>query len=73
MMVNAGGVIGNLLLASMVDANPALMPNAIALVLTIWLLGSTFWIVPYFTYPKEAKECDELLADRRIEIESKST
>ena len=73
MMLNMGGVIGNLVLASMVQANPALMPNAIALVLTIWLIGSTLWIVPYFSYPKEAKECDELLADRRREIESKST
>jgi len=73
MMLNIGGVIGNLVLASMVQANPALMPNAIALVLTIWLIGSTLWIVPYFSYPKEARECDELLAERRREIESKST
>lgn len=73
MMVNAGGVIGNLVLASMVQANPALMPNAIALVLSIFLIGSTLWIVPYFYYPKEARECDELMVDRRREIESKST
>ena len=73
MMVNMGGMIGNLVLASMVQANPALMPNAIALVLTIWLIGSTLWIVPYFSYPKEAKECDELMVDRRKELESKST
>jgi len=73
MMVNAGGVLGNLVLASMVHANPALMPNAIALVLIIWLIGSTLWIVPYFYYPKEAQACDELMADRRKEIESKCT
>ena len=73
MMLNAGGVIGNLVLASMVQTNPALMPTAIALVLSIWLIGSTFWIVPYFTYPKEARECDELMGDRRKELESKST
>ena len=73
MMANLGGVIGHLVIASMVQVNPDLMPNAIALVLTIYLIGSTLWIVPYFSYPKEAKECDELLADRRREIESKST
>jgi MFS family permease len=73
MMTNLGGVIGNIVIASMVQANPALMPNAIALVLFIWLIGSTLWVVPYFSYPKEAKECDDLLAVRRREIESKST
>lgn len=73
MMVNIGGVIGNLVLASMVQSNPALMPNAIALVQIIWLFGTTLWIIPYFSYPKEAKECDEILADRRKELEAKSS
>jgi len=71
MMVNFGGVIGNLVLASMVQVNPALMPSAVLLVQIIWLCGTTLWVIPYFSYPKEAKECDEILADRRKELEAR--
>ena len=73
MMVNMGGVIGNLILASMVQADPTLMPSAILLVQIIYLCGTILWIIPYFSYPKEAKECDEIMEDRRKELEAKSS
>jgi Na+/melibiose symporter-like transporter len=71
MMFNMGGVVGNLVLATMVQSDPALMPFAVALVLIIWLCGTTLWIVPYFYYPKEARETIAIMAERRKELENK--
>jgi len=71
MMFNMGGIIGNLVLATMVQSDPTLMPLAVALVLIIWLGGTTLWIVPYFYYPKEARETNAIMAERRKELENK--
>lgn len=71
LMVNVGGIIGNFLIASMIESNITLLPYAVLLVLIIWLLGALFWIIPYFYYPRELKECRETLLERRNELESK--
>jgi len=71
LFVNLGNVIGNLIFSSIITSNWSLMPFAIGLFYTITLFGSLMWIVPYFQYPRDAKECDELMSERRKEIESK--
>ncbi|MFX0028391.1 MAG: MFS transporter [Candidatus Hermodarchaeota archaeon] len=71
LMVNLGGIIGNFLIASMIESNISFLPFAVLLVLLIWLLGALFWIIPYFYYPRELKECRETLIERRNKLESK--
>jgi MFS family permease len=70
-LVNIGGIIGNLMLSSMIDQDISLLTTAVTLVLSIWFIGSFIWIIPYFTYPKEARLCRDTLADRRIELDNK--
>ena len=71
LMVNIGGIIGNLLISSMIERNMSLLPFAIFVVLIIWLMGSLFWIIPYFYYPNELKECRDTLLKRRLDLENK--
>lgn len=71
LMVNLGGIIGNLLISSMIERNMSLLPFAIFIVLIIWLSGSFFWIIPYFYYPNELKECRDTLLKRRLDLENK--
>jgi len=71
LMVNLGGIIGNLLISSMIERNMSLLPFAIFIVLIIWLSGSLFWIIPYFYYPKELKKCRDTLLKRRLDLENK--
>jgi predicted MFS family arabinose efflux permease len=69
LMTNLGGIIGNIVLSSMIEQDLSLLPSAVSLVLFIWFFGNFFWIIPYFTYPKEAKECRDALAERRKKLE----
>ena len=71
LMVNIGGIIGNLLISSLIEKNISLLPFALSIVLFIWLIGALFWIIPYFKYPKESKMCREILLERRKELEKK--
>ena len=71
LMVNLGGIIGNLLISTMIERNESLLPFAIFVVLIIWLIGSIFWIIPYFYYPNEMKECRDTLLKRRFDLENK--
>ena len=71
LMVNIGGIIGNLLISSLIEKNISLLPFALSIVLFIWLIGALFWIIPYFKYPKESKMCRETLLERRKELEKK--
>ncbi|TFG06481.1 MAG: MFS transporter, partial [Promethearchaeota archaeon] len=70
-MVNIGGIIGNLLLSSMIERDLSLLPLAITVVLFFWLFGSLFWLITYVYYPRESKECRETLAERRREMDQK--
>jgi len=71
LMVNIGGIIGNLLLSSLIERNMSWLPIAISLVLFIWLIGSFLWIIPYFYYANESKLCSDILLERRKELEKK--
>jgi len=70
LMVNIGGIIGNLIISSLIEINMPLLPFAIFLILIIWLVGSFLWIIPYFYYPHEATKCKNLLIKRRSELEN---
>jgi hypothetical protein len=35
------------------------------------LIGTLLWIIPYLYYPKESKECSNILLERRKELEKK--
>ncbi len=70
-MVNLGGVPGNLLLTGLLAVEIAFLPMGIAILLVIQLIGALLWIIPYFTYPKEAQDCRNLMAGRREEITTK--
>jgi len=67
-MVNIGGIIGNLLLSSLIESDISLLTFAISLVLLIYLFGTIFWIIPYFYYPKESIMLRNLMADRLREL-----
>lgn len=71
LMINIGGIIGNLLISSLIESDMAWLPIAISFVLFIWLIGTLLWIIPYFYYPKESKECSNILLERRKELEKK--
>ncbi len=70
LMSNLGGIIGNLLLSALIINDLGVLPFAISLLLYIWLLSSVLWIIPYIYYPKEYKECRELMSKRRFEMEN---
>jgi MFS family permease len=72
-MINIGGIIGNLLFSSLIEEDISLLPFAMALVLTFWLLGTLFWLITLIYYPKELNQYRELMAARKIELEKKRT
>ncbi len=71
LFINLGNVVGNLIFSLIITANWSLMPFAIGLIYTVTLFGSLLWIFPYYKYPKDAQKCDELMLERRKEIELK--
>jgi len=66
-MVNIGGIIGNLILTSIIESDISLLPFSIWLVLFVYLMGTFLWIIPYIYYPREAKECADLMANKTNE------
>ena len=52
-MTNIGGIIGNLLVSTLIQTNIHMISISIVIVLVIWLVGSLFWIIPYHYYPSE--------------------
>ena len=56
LMINIGGICGNILLSAILYKNISLLSYVIFLVLVIWLLGSLFWIFPFKHYTKDFQE-----------------
>jgi MFS family permease len=52
-MMNTGGIIGNLLLSSLIRENIAFLQGALLFVLIIWAVSSLLWIFPYLFYKKD--------------------
>ncbi|MBY8985965.1 MAG: hypothetical protein KGD65_12900, partial [Candidatus Lokiarchaeota archaeon] len=69
LIANIGGIIGNLTISSLIESDISLLPYAFLLVLIIWLCGTFFWIIPYYYYPRESKECRDILLKRRKEMD----
>jgi len=70
--VNIGGIIGNLILSSLIEQDITLLPFSMGLVLMIWFFGCFLWIIPYFTYPKESQNCRDILTERRNQLKKNS-
>ena len=68
-MINTGGIFGNLLFAGLIERDISLLPYAMFLLLLLWLIGTSLWIITYIYYPNEFKECRELMTERRRELE----
>jgi len=69
-MFNIGGIMGNLLLSSMIEIDLNFLSLSIFSLLMIWLMGSSLWIIVYAYYPKELRECYLILEKRRKEVEN---
>ena len=54
-MTNIGGIIGNLIVSTLIQTNIHMISISIVIVLVIWLIGSLFWLIPYFNYSKELR------------------
>ena len=52
-MTNIGGIMGNLLVSTLIQTNIHMISISIVIVLVIWLVGSVLWIIPYHYYPKD--------------------
>jgi len=52
-MMNTGGIIGNLLISSLIRENIALLQIALLFVLIIWAVSSFLWIFPYLFYGRD--------------------
>ena len=71
LMINIGGIIGNLLFSSLIENDMSLLPFAVSLILLIWLFGALLWIIPYFFYPKESIKLRDIMTERRNKLEEK--
>jgi predicted MFS family arabinose efflux permease len=71
LMINIGGICGNLLLSIILYQNISFLSNAILLVLIIWLLGSFFWILPWLNYTKDFLRRNRVMIKKRLELEQK--
>jgi len=69
LMRNMGGVIGNLIISIMIIDNIDLLPLAMLTVMIIALIGSFFWIFPYFYYVKESQNLRETMVLRREKLD----
>ncbi len=64
MLVQFGGVIGNLIIFFMVS-DMASLTVAVIILLTCSLVGSFFWVLPFKFYAKEAQELREVMEERK--------
>jgi len=68
-MLNIGGIFGNLVFVSLIERDLSLLPYAMFLLLLFWLIGTSLWIIAYIYYPIESKDVRELMTERRKELE----
>jgi len=69
LMAKAGGVIGNLIVSALIISSVSNLSLAVSFLLSISLIGSFSWLLPYFYYPKEAQKLRDLMAERRKELD----
>ncbi len=68
-MINTGGIFGNLLFAGLIERDISLLPFAMFLLFLFWLVGTSLWIIAYIYYPNEFQKIRDLMTERRRESE----
>lgn len=58
-MLNIGGIIGNVLTSVLIQDSFVGLSFAILMVLIIWLCGTMFWIISILYYPIEVVKNDK--------------
>ncbi|TFG00639.1 MAG: MFS transporter, partial [Promethearchaeota archaeon] len=71
LMAKTGGIIGNLIISVLIISSISNLRLAVVFLLSISLIGSFLWLLPFFYYPKEAQKLRNLMAERRKELELK--
>jgi len=72
-MLNIGGIIGNIMISFLIQERGAGLSFAIWIVLIIWLCGTSFWVISYLYYPLESikkKNALEIKMTQEIDIDS---
>ena len=62
-MLNMGGIIGNIITSFLIQDGVLGLSFAISMVLIIWLCGTMFWIITFLYYPFEVLKCKEDLVE----------
>ena len=65
-MINLGGIVGNLLVSAIIQDNIAFISISIMIVILIWFFGAVFWVIPYLYYSKDLAS-KQLRMENRIE------
>jgi predicted MFS family arabinose efflux permease len=73
LMLNIGGICGNLLVSVIIYQNIMFLSYSILLVLLVWLLGSLFWILPWICYKKDFQRRNRIMIKKRFEMEQMLT
>jgi MFS family permease len=68
LMLNIGGIMGNLIISSLIQNNLSLLPFAVLSVLIIWLFGSFLWFIACSQYHKDVLNREKLLLRRREKL-----
>lgn len=55
-LLNLGGIIGNIVVSALIQNSVRSLYIIIPTMLFIWLIGISFWILPYIFYPEESKQ-----------------
>lgn len=66
-LLNLGGIIGNIMVSAMIQNSVRILFIIIPTMLFIWLIGISFWILPYIFYPEESREYRIILERKRME------
>ncbi|MFW9972117.1 MAG: MFS transporter [Candidatus Odinarchaeota archaeon] len=69
LMLNIGGICGNLLVSVILFQNIIFLSYSILIVLLVWLCGSFFWILPWKFYKKDFQRRKRIMIKKRIELE----
>ena len=68
-MLNIGGIVGSIIVSSIIQINIFLISVAITVVLIICLVSSLFWVISYFYYFKDRNIKKMVMLERRKELE----
>lgn len=68
-MLNIGGIIGSVIVSSIIHINIELISVAITVVIIFWLADSIFWVIPYFYYSKDLNLKTVEMIRQRNELE----